>query len=359
MRALSLISALAFASAFSTLALPAHGQVSKMAQQMNTRIKVTTVDAEKRVDITIDNKPFATYTWGPAVKRPSLTSIYSPKGNLLTRSYPLTARQGDRVDRPEQTGLWFGYGNVNGIDFWNQPDKDHAGPFGTIRHKAVKRAVGGSSNGTLVVESEWVGPDGKVLITEIDTMRFNGMGSDRTIDRITTLTATPDHDVMFVDNEDGLLGLRLCRFLEHTYKEPIILAGADGKPAAAAVADYTGVSGEYVNGESQRGDSAYGKRSEFLLVNGLVQGEPVSVVMLDHPNNLGHPTYWNARGYGLMAANPLGQGVYSKGVEELNAKLHKGKSLTFRHRIVIQSGRQLTEADCERKFKIYSEPDEE
>jgi hypothetical protein len=219
--------------------------------------------------------------------------------------------------------------------------------------------VGGSSNGSLEVESEWVGPDGKVLLTEHTLYHFNGMGSDRMIDRITTLTAAGDRDVVFTDSEDGLLGLRVCRLLEHKYKEPILLAGLDGKPGASPVADYTGVSGEYVNGESERGDSVYGKRSEFMLLNGQVQGEPVSIAMLDHPMNPGHPTYWNARGYGLMAANPLGMGAYSKGMEELNARLKGGKQLVLKHRIIIQSGRQLSEADCERKFKNFSEPDED
>ena len=31
--------------------------------------------------------------------------------------------------------------------------------------------------------------------------------------------------------------------------------------------------------------------------------DPVTLAMLDHPKNVGFPTYWHARGYGLFAAN--------------------------------------------------------
>ena len=66
----------------------------------------------------------------------------------------------------------------------------------------------------------------------------------------------------------------------------------------------------------------------------------ISIAIIDHPQNPGYPTYWHARGYGLFAANPLGQKVFSNGRENLNLTLQKGQSATFRYRIVIASGKQ-------------------
>ena len=68
------------------------------------------------------------------------------------------------------------------------------------------------------------------------------------------------------------------------------------------------------------------------------QGEDVVLLVLDHPGNHGYPTYWHARGYGLFAANPLGQKVFSEGKEELNFALEKGQSTVFRHRIAVLPG---------------------
>ena len=43
-----------------------------------------------------------------------------------------------------------------------------------------------------------------------------------------------------------------------------------------------------------------------------MEGMPVSIAIIDHPDNGITPTYWHARGYGLFAANPLGQAIFQK-----------------------------------------------
>jgi len=81
--------------------------------------------------------------------------------------------------------------------------------------------------------------------------------------------------------------------------------------------------------------------------------DSISIAIIDHPKNPNYPTFWHARGYGLFAANPLGQKIFSKDKETLGFRLEKGKSATFRYRIVIAAGnsrlstdriRQLTDA---------------
>ena len=73
------------------------------------------------------------------------------------------------------------------------------------------------------------------------------------------------------------------------------------------------------------------------MLKGTVDQKPITLAILDHPKNPGYPTYWHARGYGLFAANPLGQEVFSNGKEKLNLTLEPGKSVTFRHRVMILS----------------------
>jgi hypothetical protein len=71
-----------------------------------------------------------------------------------------------------------------------------------------------------------------------------------------------------------------------------------------------------------------------------IDGEEVSLVIIDNPSNPGYPTYWHARGYGLFAANTLGQNVFSEGREEMNFSLKKGESVTFKYRLVV-AGKDL------------------
>jgi len=74
------------------------------------------------------------------------------------------------------------------------------------------------------------------------------------------------------------------------------------------------------------------------MLSGSVAGEPVTLAILDHPKNPGFPTYWHARGYGLFAANPLGQKAFTNGKDSLNFRLGPQQATTFRYRILILSG---------------------
>jgi hypothetical protein len=88
-------------------------------------------------------------------------------------------------------------------------------------------------------------------------------------------------------------------------------------------------------------------------LSGKINGQPVTIAILDHPKNPGFPTYWHARGYGLFAANPLGQKVLSNGKEELNFSLEPGQSATFRYRVLILSGPASTN-DTDSQYKKFA-----
>ena len=76
------------------------------------------------------------------------------------------------------------------------------------------------------------------------------------------------------------------------------------------------------------------------MLYGKKGNDSISIVIIDHPKNIGYPTYWHARGYGLFAANPLGQKIFSKGKTILNYALKKGESVTMRYRAIINSDKQ-------------------
>ena len=60
--------------------------------------------------------------------------------------------------------------------------------------------------------------------------------------------------------------------------------------------------------------------------------------MMDHPQNHSFPTWWHARSYGLLAANPFGIHDFERkpaGTGDLVLK--KGKSLSFRYRVLLHS----------------------
>jgi len=313
------------------------------------------VQVVRRVDVTVGGQPFTSYIYPTSLMKPVLYPLRTAAGTVVTRGYPLEPRQGERVDHPHHAGLWFEYGNVSGIDFWNNSTaikKADAPKMGTILHRAVKNSTSGAGEGTLDVVNEWVNSQGRVLLKEDTKFIFRAHEGFRSVDRITTLTAV-DSTVTFTDDKEGLIGMRVARSLEQPSNTPEKFVDATGRATTVAVLDNTGVTGQYTSSEGKVGDAVWGTRGRWTMLTGTVGTEPVTLAILDHPKNVGYPTYWHARGYGLFAANNLGQKVMSGGKEELNFSLPAGKSVTFRHQVLVLHG-TATPADLENYWAGFS-----
>jgi hypothetical protein len=323
-----------------------------VAQQRG--VTVVSNESAQRVDVLIDGKPFTSYIWSDKLKTPVLFPVRSAEGTLVTRGFPLEPRAGERVDHPHHIGLWFNYGDVNGVDFWNNSvalPAERQKSMGTVVHRRVVSTKSGKDRGELIVEMDWMMPDGQPVLKERTTYVFHSGPKERGIDRIATLTALTKQ-VVFKDNKEGLIGFRVRRELEQPSNEPLVFTDSSGRPTEVKVLDNTGVSGLYRSSEGKTGDPVWGSRARWTMLSGQVAQEPITLVIFDHPANTGFPTYWHARGYGLFAANPLGQEVFSNGKEKLNFTLEPGKSVTFRYRFAIISG--PTSADeVERGYQSF------
>jgi hypothetical protein len=337
----SAVVGLAFAA--SAFAAPTKG--------VNRGVKVTADEANRRVDITIDGHPFTSYIWPATLKKPVLYPIVDADGVTLTRGWPLEPRPGERTDHPHHDGLWFNYSNVNGFDFWNNSEAipaERAAKMGTIVLDKIVSATSGASRGELVTESTWI--DGQKIdgqnhpiLSETSTYVFAHSGPTRSIDLVVTLKAL-DH-VVFNDDKDGLLGLRVARWLESSEEKGGTFTDANGiATTVAAAANLPGQNsssaapptGEYLTSEGVRGEAAWSTRGRWCSLTGHDdQGHTVTVAIFDHPGNVGYPTYWHARGYGLFAANPLGRHMFDAKQPPLDYTLEKGQATTFRYRLVF------------------------
>jgi hypothetical protein len=318
-------------------------------------VQVTARDADRRVDVTVGGKPFTSYIYPASLKKPVLYPLRAASGTVVTRGYPLEPRPGERVDHPHHAGVWFNYGNVSGLDFWNNSTaiKDSAAPhMGTILHRAVRGVRSGAGEGTLDVTNEWVNYRGHALLREDTRFVFRARLGVRLIDRVTTLTAL-DSAVSFADDKEGLIGIRVARGLEQPSTTPEKFVDASGRVTDVPVLNNTGVTGTYVSSEGKEGDAVWGTRGRWTMLTGSLNNEPISLAILDHPGNVGFPTYWHARGYGLFAANNLGQKAMSGGKDELNFMLAAGKSVTFRHEILILNG-AATPGDIETYYAAFA-----
>jgi len=298
-------------------------------------------ETERRVDVTIEGKAFTSYVWPETLTKPVLFPILTAKGTPVTRGFPLEPRAGERTDHPHQVGLWLSYGDVNGVDFWNNsralPAEQQA-KMGRSLHRRIVSASSGRHEGRLRVAIEWTQPDGTVVLDEDATFVFRREGeAGRSVERTSRLTAR-ESPVRLADNKEGLFGLRVARSLEQPSTEPGTLTDASGRPSTIEALDNSGVTGHYVSSEGREGDAVWGTRARWVSLSGRAGDEDVTLAILDDPGNPGAPTYWHARGYGLFAANPLGQKVFSEGRETLNLEIPPHESVSLRYRLLVLPG---------------------
>jgi len=253
------------------------------------------------------------------------------------------SRPGEPTDHPHHLGLWFTYENVNGLDFWNN---SYAIPvekkflYGRIKTDSILEISGGPA-GTLRYHANWVNSQNQVLLEESTWFEFSGYEGQRMIDRITVLKA--DTDILFADAKDGLLGLRMAHELQipNTADQKF----TDDKGNVTLVKKDIIATGNYRTSENKTGDSAWSTRADWCKAFGKIGDDSVSITIFDHPGNPDYPTYWHARGYGLFAANPLGQKIFTNGKSTFNLKLKKGESIRFCYRILIQNGQTTLSAE--------------
>jgi hypothetical protein len=290
--------------------------------------QVTITRGAEQISVEIDGKPFTVfYIGGKDLNRPYLHPLRSASGKIVNRSFPAGQLPGETSDHPHHAGLFYGHGDVNGYNYWaiqNVPTKPGTN-MGRIVLKEVKSVRSGKESGTVDVVLDWLKPDGQTLLTETRTMTFYSHPMLRIIDFDFDFAAI--EKVVVRDTKEGTFAMRMATVLD----EP----PAKEKPGAPAR------TGTLVNAQGgQREANVWGKRSEWVDYSGVLDGERVGVVMMDHPANPRHPTYWHSRGYGLHSINPFGVSDFLNDKSQNGSlTIEPGAHVRFRYRVIIHPGR--------------------
>lgn len=275
------------------------------------------------IDVLIGGRLFTTYYFDPSIAKPYFQPLRSAQGTIVTRDFP----NGDRVPpgdlkdpdlEPHQRPMYFGHGNIDGIDFWGEaafPKWSDDSVFGRTVFRKMEEMSGGPESGTLRVDFNLVGPRGRVIADETQAYVFRGNERDRIIDCEFVIKADHGAPVTMGDTKEGTFAIRLAKAL-------------NSPPA------------EMVNSNGARGEKAiWGKRANWVDYDGIVNGEKLGVAIFDSPASFRHPTYWHARGYGLFAANPIGIREFTNNpANDGSWTIRQNHSLIFRYRVFIHHG---------------------
>jgi len=274
-----------------------------------------------QIEVLIDGRPFTTYYLSPATAKPYLMPIRSASGAVVTRGFPVVNDVSSADPKasgfePHQRPLYFGHGDFDGLDFWQEPvfDKyytDHGKQaYGHMRLKAVEQAAADTIRARFTLNS----PNNRVIGEEAQSFTFGGDGQSRVIDCEFILYAT-NGPLDIGDTKEGTFAIRLAPELSAPHAHMLNSAGATGEKAI------------------------WGKPANWVSYSGTVDGKHVTVTVFDSPKSFRHPTTWHARAYGLFAANPFGIREFTGDPNKDGSwTIPEGKSLTFRYRVIIREG---------------------
>lgn len=314
---------------------------SSLLAQQQEQVKIVKQSGNK-VDVSIAGKPFTSFLYPDTLEKPVLYPVRAADGAVVTRGFPFDPKLGEPTDHPHHIGIWFNFENLNGLDFWNNSyaiSKDKKNLYGWIKTDKILEVSSGAV-GKLGYHANWVNQQNEVQLEETTHFEFSGTANRRIIDRVTTLKAVKE--CLFTDAKDGMLGLRLAHELQIPATEDQKFTDNKGNVTVVKAGEDHIANGNYLTSEGKQGNDAWSTRGVWCKVYGKIGVDSVSIAIIDHPQNPNYPTFWHARGYGLFAANPLGEKIFTNGKSAKNLHLNKGELVTFRYRIVIDDGKTTT-----------------
>ncbi len=323
-------------TAIHSLAVAAIVVASCFTPPIASAADVAITKTDGKAVVTIDGKPFTEYVFAGHSK-PILYPVIGPHGIEMTRNYPMKENVDNEArDHPHHKSIWYTHDNVNGVRFWMEYPRNDAEKknLGKIVQQSMR--IDGDS---IVTENKWMAADGEVVCSDSRTITFGTTAVGRFIDIAITIKATSG-DVVFGDTKEGTMGIRT---------NPMLRLRSDEKRG-----NHT-AKGQSVNSEGVKGKEMWGKRAKWVDYWAPIDGNTVGIGIFDHPSNPRHPTWWHARDYGLVAANPYGIHDFEKKPEGTgDMKIAAGDSLSYRYRFLFHDG-DAKEANIEKQYQSFAD----
>ena len=278
------------------------------------RLSFTETDGE--LAINVDGRPIASYVYADKdILRPYFAHVKAPGSIQVTRNHPPLA--GDRDDHATMhPGIWLAFGDLGGADFWrNRAQVEHV-KF--IQLPAAERNVG-----SFIEQKRYVRPDGSVVCNEEFRVAIRAQEDGYAFYLESHFSA--DNEFSFGDQEEMGLGIRVAT--------PISEIGG------GTLTDSTG---------RQGAQQIWSHSAAWCDYSGSVDGQHVGMTIMCHPANF-RASWFHARDYGLIAANPFGRAAMQKG-EVSHVVIKPGEKHVLRYAVWIHGG-----VDVETITSVYNE----
>ena len=281
----------------------------------SAQAKVQLKKSGTKVDITVDGEAFAVFNFGKDMPKPFMSPVRGPGGTVLTREIFTDRSKGDH---PHHKGIWVAVDQINKVEFWAEK--------GRIVNREVTLDVPYGDPAQMTVVNDWLGDDGKAIVTETTTIKI---GANRLFAYDIRFKVAGTDPVEFGDTKEGLFGFRMVDSMREN----------EG--------------GLVVNAEGEEGTKAcWGRTTDWIDYTGKVEGKTFGVALFDHPLNFRRSRY-HVRNYGLFSINPFGERAYTGGKRPAQFEyLLPGATMRLRYGLFIHAG-ETKAANVEGVFQDY------
>ena len=253
------------------------------------------------VQIVVGDRPVATYVFrDEQVPRPYFHSVCAPDGTQVTRNHPPVEGTDPADHATYHPGIWLAFGDISGADFWRNRVR-------VIHDKFVEEPKSAPGTGSFTVQNSYVS-DGTVVCREMCryTVIVRPIGCFLLHD---SEFFSDDADFVFGDQEEMGLGVRVATHL-------MVKKGG-------TISNSAGLRNE---------KGTWGKQADWCDYSGVIDERRYGVTLMPHPENF-RKSWFHARDYGLLVANPFGRNAFTRG-EKSALLVKKGERFKLRYGVL-------------------------
>lgn len=295
-----------------------------------------------KVAISVGNHPVAVYVYhdekvyhpgkGGQITRPYFAHVHVPGGLQVTRNHPPVEGQDLSDHGTYHPGIWMSFGDINGSDYWRLAAR-------TEHVKFVQQPTGGSGRGSFAVRNRYLDQNdpSKTVCEEVARYTFLVRPEGYLI--LWDSTFSSDHEFYFGDQEEMGLGFRVAtplRVEKKSRKYPNVVAGN------GTILDAKG---------RKNGKEIWGNASDWCDYSGTLDGKRIGITIFCNPGNF-RPSWFHARDYGLLEANPFGRDAFDKGAIS-KVVVKPGENLRLRYGLLLHATPQGVSPDLQTAYSDY------
>ncbi|HVT29775.1 MAG TPA: PmoA family protein [Lacipirellulaceae bacterium] len=305
--------------------------VEYLPAEETDRAPIEFVKRDGQITVAIDRLPVAVYFYNDAkILRPYFADVRARDGLQVTRHHPPVEGQ-DVMDHPTfHPGIWMAFGDINGSDYWRLKAR--------VRHAGfVEEPKCESGKASFAVHNQYLDQKDPSKVVCDETARYTFVNRPEGYFLLWDSTFSSVHRFAFGDQEEMGLGFRVATALRVEKKS---------KDNAAAG------NGTILDSEGRKdGREIWGNSADWCDYSGTMARQRVGITIFCHPDNF-RPSWFHARDYGLLEANPFGRHAFGKGATS-SVVVKPGEKLRLRYGILVHSGPEKSKTDYAAAFRDY------